>query len=71
MNYCRKSDTVIGWQLMLMNKLEHFFAMGGYAYYVWPAYGFAVFILLANLFIPVRRFKQLKKQLKRQQQHET
>ncbi len=28
-----------------MNGLEHFLAMGGYARFVWPAYGLAVLLL--------------------------
>jgi heme exporter protein D len=29
--------------------LTEFFAMGGYAAYVWPAYGFATLVLIARL----------------------
>jgi len=28
-----------------MDALEHFLAMGGYARFVWPAYGLAVLVL--------------------------
>jgi len=28
-----------------MDTLEHFLSMGGYARFVWPAYGFAVLVL--------------------------
>lgn len=32
-----------------------FAAMGGYGVYVWSAYGFAVFVLVVNVIIPLRR----------------
>jgi heme exporter protein D len=37
-----------------MNWSE-FFAMGGYAVYIWSCYGLAVVILLINLLVPLRR----------------
>lgn len=33
-----------------MAAVDHFFAMGGYAAFVWPAFGLAV-IILGGLFI--------------------
>lgn len=39
-----------------MNWSE-FFAMGGYAGFVWGAYGFAAVVLLANILSAVRRRK--------------
>ena len=35
--------------------LTEFFAMGGYAVYVWPAYGFAALVLIAMEIEQVRR----------------
>jgi heme exporter protein D len=32
-----------------------FFAMGGYALYVWSAYGFAAIVLILNVLAPLRR----------------
>jgi heme exporter protein D len=32
-----------------------FFAMGGYAFYVWGAYGFAAIVLILNVLAPLRR----------------
>ncbi len=32
-----------------------FFAMGGYALYVWSAYGFAAVVLIVNVLAPLRR----------------
>lgn len=34
---------------------EHFFSMGGYAFYVWTAYGLMAAVLLINLVLPWRR----------------
>ena len=39
-------------------SVQEFFAMGGYAAYVWPAYGLTVIVLLANIIIPVVQRKQ-------------
>ncbi len=46
-------------------SLQEFFAMGGYALYVWPAYGLTLIVLLANIIIPVIQRKQFfRKSLK-------
>jgi heme exporter protein D len=46
-------------------SVQEFFAMGGYAIYVWPAYGLTLIVLLANIIIPVVQRKQfLNKALK-------
>jgi heme exporter protein D len=37
-----------------MNWSE-FWAMGGYGFYVWSAYGFAALVLVINVVIPLRR----------------
>jgi heme exporter protein D len=39
-------------------SIQEFFAMGGYAVYVWPAYGLTLIVLLANIIIPVVQRKQ-------------
>ena len=36
-----------------------FFAMGGYAFYVWVAYGLSAIVLIVNALLPVRREKTL------------
>lgn len=46
-----------------MNWTE-FFAMGGYAGYVWGAYGFAALVLLVNLYAAVRRTKTVLRLLR-------
>jgi heme exporter protein CcmD len=44
-------------------NLEQFFAMGGYAFYVWTSYGITTVVLLWNLFAPIVQRKQLLRQL--------
>jgi heme exporter protein D len=39
-------------------SVQEFFAMGGYALYVWPSYGLTLIVLLANIIIPVLQRKQ-------------
>ena len=39
-------------------SVQEFFAMGGYALYVLPAYGLTLIVLLANIIIPVVQRKQ-------------
>lgn len=42
--------------------LHAFFAMGGYAFYVWTSYGLTLLILLANIIIPVLQRKSFFRQ---------
>ena len=46
-------------------SLEHFFAMGGYAFYVWTAYGMALAVLVFNLILPLRRKAEVFKSIGR------
>jgi len=46
-----------------MNATE-FFAMGGYAVYVWGSYGTAVVVLLANIWLARRREKSVERELR-------
>ncbi|MBT2144906.1 MULTISPECIES: heme exporter protein CcmD [unclassified Rhodanobacter] len=54
-----------------MSALQHFFAMGGYAAYVWPAYALFFIVLIADTIAPrVRRhrvLRELRARLARQQ----
>ena len=45
----------IGEQVM---SVQEFFAMGGYAFYVWTSFGLTFCVLLANIIIPVFQRKQ-------------
>lgn len=42
---------------------EYFFSMGGYAFYVWTAYGITAVVLLLNLLLPIVQRKQFLRQL--------
>ena len=46
----------------MMNWIE-FFAMGGYAWYVWPSWILAVFVLVWNYWIAKRGHARLLEQL--------
>jgi heme exporter protein D len=48
--------------------LAEFFAMGGYAFYVWTSYGLTLIVLLANIIIPVWQRKQFLRSLALKQQ---
>jgi heme exporter protein D len=43
--------------------MQEFFAMGGYAFYVWTSYGLTLVVLLANIIIPVVQRRQLLRSL--------
>lgn len=43
--------------------MNAFFSMGGYAFYVWSAYGLAVIILLSNIFIPIWQHRKIIRHL--------
>ena len=43
-------------------SLEAFFAMGGYAFYVWTSYGVTLCVLLAHIIIPIVQRKQFFRQ---------
>lgn len=45
--------------------MSHFFAMGGYAAYVWPAYAVFLLVLLADALAPVLRRRRLLRDLRR------
>jgi heme exporter protein D len=38
---------------------QAFLAMGGYAPFVWPSYGLALIVLVANWLVPHRRERRL------------
>jgi len=44
-------------------NLQSFFAMGGYAAYVWPAYAVFFVVLLADYLAPIRRRRRLLREL--------
>ena len=46
-----------------MNSLSEFFAMGGYAVYVWTAYSLTMIVLFINFVYPIRKEERLIKKL--------
>ena len=38
-----------------MVSLQSFLHMGGYAIYVWPAYGLTFIVLILNIILPLKR----------------
>ena len=45
--------------------LSQFFHMGGYAFYVWTAYALAAIVLVLNVVGPIRRERELRRELGR------
>jgi heme exporter protein D len=43
--------------------MSHFLAMGGYAAYVWPAYGVSLLGLIAALVLTLRAYRKAKAML--------
>jgi heme exporter protein D len=39
--------------------MSEFFAMGGYAVYVWPSYFLAAIVLIANILAPLQQHKRV------------
>lgn len=46
---------------------SEFFAMGGYALYVWLSYGISLLVLAAVMLAPVLRHRQIKREIEREQ----
>jgi heme exporter protein D len=45
--------------------MSEFFAMGGYASFVWSSYGLAAIVLWLNWYLPRRTHQQILRQLTR------
>ncbi|NKC13146.1 MAG: heme exporter protein CcmD [Gammaproteobacteria bacterium] len=43
--------------------MAEFFAIGGYAAYVWPAFGLTLVVLVANVLAPIGKRRALLKQI--------
>ena len=54
-----------------METVREFFHMGGYAFYVWSAYGVAFVVLVANIIVPLLRARDLRARLQRQARMES
>ena len=44
---------------------SEFFAMGGYAFFVWMSYGLTLLVIVANIVMPLIQRKQVIKRVKR------
>ncbi len=53
---------------MSFSSWSAFFAMGGYARFVWPAYGITFVVLAAVMLAPVLRHRKLQRALARREQ---
>jgi heme exporter protein D len=49
----------------MSDRLHSFFAMGGYAAYIWPAYGVFFLVLLAEALVPRFRRQRVLRDLRR------
>ncbi|MEW7972602.1 MAG: heme exporter protein CcmD [Candidatus Thiodiazotropha endolucinida] len=45
--------------------MSEFFAMGGYAVYVWPSFLLALIVLVANVVAPMQQRKRVLKDIAR------
>jgi heme exporter protein D len=45
--------------------MSEFFAMGGYAVYVWPSFLLALIVLAANIIAPMQQRKRVLKDIAR------
>jgi len=48
-----------------MNSLRDLIDMGGYAAYVWPAYGLAALVMIANAVLPLHSLRKQLDELRR------
>jgi heme exporter protein D len=48
-----------------MQDLSNFVHMGGYAAYVWSAFGLSLFILIVNLILPIKTEKLILRSVKK------
>lgn len=49
-----------------MNALQEFFYMGGYAFYVWTAYGAAAVVLIGNILYARFRQRRITRQIQQE-----
>jgi heme exporter protein D len=47
------------------NSLAEFFAMGGHAGFIWPAYGIAALVLISLLMVSLHQLRQAREMLRR------
>lgn len=52
--------------IMFFSSWHSFWQMGGYADYVWPAYGIAFLILISHVILLLRKQKKILKKLRKE-----
>jgi heme exporter protein D len=50
-------------EFSLMDRIDAFFAMGGYAAYVWPAFAIALVVMLGLLVQSVATYRKRQREL--------
>jgi heme exporter protein D len=55
----------------MMPAIQEFLHMGGYALYVWPAYGLTFIVLVFNVIIPLWREKDIVQSIAVQSRRDT
>lgn len=55
---------------MQWNSVSEFFAMGGYAFYVWGSFGATALVMAIEMLLIRNRQKELKRQLRNELQSE-
>jgi heme exporter protein D len=48
-----------------MDALAEFLHMGGYAFFVWTSYAIVALLLAVNLWLPLRRDREVRRRLRR------
>lgn len=51
---------------MQWNSVGEFFAMGGYAFYIWGSFGACALLMIAEPFLAKRRLSEVRKSLIRE-----
>ncbi|HXE16468.1 MAG TPA: heme exporter protein CcmD [Stellaceae bacterium] len=54
-----------------MSGVDHFLAMGGYAVFVWPAYGVALVVMAGLAIHGVAAYRRRRRELARLEREET
>ncbi len=54
---------------IIMSTLTNWFNMGGYAGYVWPAYGAVLFVFVGHVLYAKQQKKRVLRDLKRWSKH--
>ena len=53
---------LLSWQVNIVLELREFFAMGGYAFYVWSSYAITSVLLVGMAVWTAKQYKNVRKQ---------